>query len=107
MLSVAAARLGFKTCIFEPGGDCPASHVANYHFKAAYEDESALRQFADAVDVITYEFENIPTERSTFWKVSNPSVRAAMRCGSARTGWWKRRFLSDTGLTTAPFAAVR
>ena len=33
MLSVAASRLGLKTCIFEPGGDCPASHVANYHFQ--------------------------------------------------------------------------
>ena len=61
MLSVAAARLGFKTCIFEPGGDCPASHVANYHFQADYDDEAALRNFAEAVDVITYEFENIPT----------------------------------------------
>ena len=33
MLAVAASRLGFKTCIFEPGGDCPASHVANFHFQ--------------------------------------------------------------------------
>src|SRR6056297_1018016 len=61
MLSVAAARLGFKSCVFEPGGDCPASHVANYHFQAAYEDDDALRRFGEAVDVVTYEFENIPT----------------------------------------------
>jgi len=46
MLSVAASRLGFKTCIFEPGGDCPASHVANYHFKADYTDVDALTAFA-------------------------------------------------------------
>ncbi|MEL6171974.1 MAG: 5-(carboxyamino)imidazole ribonucleotide synthase, partial [Pseudomonadota bacterium] len=62
MLSVAASRIGFKTCVFEPGGDCPASHVSNYHFQASYDDEAALRHFAEAVDVITYEFENIPTE---------------------------------------------
>src|SRR6056300_164964 len=61
MLSVAASRLGFKTCIFEPSGDCPASHVANYHFQAAYDDTAALEKFAQSVDVITYEFENIPT----------------------------------------------
>jgi 5-(carboxyamino)imidazole ribonucleotide synthase len=54
MLSVAASRLGFKTCIFEPAGDCPASHVSNYHFKADYDDTQALRAFADAVDVVTY-----------------------------------------------------
>ena len=43
MLSVAASRLGYKTCIFEPGGDCPASHVANYHFQKSYDDADALR----------------------------------------------------------------
>jgi len=53
MLSVAASRLGFKTCIFEPGGDCPASHVANYHFQASYDDADALEKFAKSVDVIT------------------------------------------------------
>lgn len=62
MLSVAASRLGFKTCIFEPGGDCPASHVANYHMQAGYDDLEALKKFAQSCDVITYEFENIPTE---------------------------------------------
>jgi len=62
MLSVAAARLGFKTCVFEPAGDCPASHVANFHMRAEYSDTDALRRFAASVDVITFEFENIPTE---------------------------------------------
>ena len=36
MLSVAASRLGFKTCVYEPGADCPASHVSNYHFQKPY-----------------------------------------------------------------------
>ena len=54
MLSVAASRLGFKTCVFEPGADCPASHVSNYHFQAAYEDEDALRRAfrADGTDTV-------------------------------------------------------
>ena len=61
MLSVAASRLGFKTCVFEPGGDCPASHVANFHVQAGYDDVAALKKFAQSVDVVTYEFENVPT----------------------------------------------
>ena len=61
MLSVAASRLGMKTHIFEPGADCPASHVAHLRTTAPYEDESALRAFAKSVNVVTYEFENVPT----------------------------------------------
>ena len=53
MLSVAASRLGLKTCIYEPGGDCPASHVANYHFQKPYDDMDALKAFAASCDVIT------------------------------------------------------
>ncbi|WP_371226723.1 5-(carboxyamino)imidazole ribonucleotide synthase [Roseovarius sp. 2305UL8-3] len=106
MLSVAAARLGFKTCIFEPGGDCPASHVANYHFKAEYDDADALRQFGKAVDVITYEFENIPTSALDILEAMKPvrPGRDALRVSQDRLV--EKAFLSEMGLLTAPFAAV-
>ncbi|QYX56082.1 5-(carboxyamino)imidazole ribonucleotide synthase [Roseovarius sp. SCSIO 43702] len=106
MLSVAAARLGFKTCIFEPGGDCPASHVANYHFKAPYDDEDALRAFGDAVDVITYEFENIPTSALDILESLAPvhPGREALRVSQDRIT--EKDFLTDLGLRTAPYAQV-
>ena len=106
MLSVAAARLGFKTCIFEPGGDCPASHVANTHFKANYDDADALRQFGDAVDVITYEFENIPTSALDILEALKPvrPGRDALRVSQDRLV--EKTFLSEMGLKTAPFAAI-
>ncbi|QGX97891.1 5-(carboxyamino)imidazole ribonucleotide synthase [Roseovarius faecimaris] len=106
MLSVAAARLGFKTCIFEPGGDCPASHVANYHFQAAYEDEDALRKFAASVDVITYEFENIPTSALDLLETLKPvrPGREALRVSQDRLT--EKTYLADMGLSVAPFAAV-
>ena len=106
MLSVAASRLGFKTCIFEPGGDCPASHVANFHFKADYTDEDALRRFAEAVDVITYEFENIPTSALDLLEGEVPirPGREALRVSQDRLT--EKTFLRELGLTTAPFAAV-
>jgi 5-(carboxyamino)imidazole ribonucleotide synthase len=107
MLSVAAARLGFKTCVFEPGGDCPASHVANYHVQADYEDEEALRRFAASVDVVTYEFENIPTSAldvlDSLGKPVRPG-RSALRISQDRLT--EKAFLSELGLETAPFAAV-
>ncbi|MDX1784662.1 MAG: 5-(carboxyamino)imidazole ribonucleotide synthase [Roseovarius sp.] len=106
MLSVAAARLGFKTCIFEPGADCPASHVANAHIQAAYEDEGALRKFAASVDVITFEFENIPTSALDILEALKPvrPNRKALRVSQDRLV--EKAFLNDLGLQTAPFAAV-
>ena len=61
MLAVAATRLGFKCHIFEPAENSPASQVSFQVSTASYEDEKALIEFAKDVDVITYEFENIPT----------------------------------------------
>jgi 5-(carboxyamino)imidazole ribonucleotide synthase len=61
MLSMAAARLGFKTHIFEPSENPPASNVSSKFTRAEYDDYDALKQFASSVDVVTYEFENVPT----------------------------------------------
>ncbi|WP_397542685.1 5-(carboxyamino)imidazole ribonucleotide synthase [Roseovarius salis] len=106
MLSVAAARLGFKTCVFEPGADCPASHVSNYHFRKSYEDGDALREFAGAVDVITYEFENIPAAALDLLEPLKPvrPGRRALKVSQDRL--MEKAFLSELGLATAPFAAV-
>ena len=60
MLALAAAELGLKTHIYCPEADCPAAQVSKAFTAAAYDDEAALSAFAAAVDVVTYEFENIP-----------------------------------------------
>lgn len=106
MLSVAASRLGFKTCIFEPGGDCPASHVANYHLQANYDDTAALKAFAESVDVITYEFENIPTSALDTLEALRPihPSREALRVSQDRI--IEKDFLTSLSLKTAPYAAV-
>ncbi|MEO0750478.1 MAG: 5-(carboxyamino)imidazole ribonucleotide synthase [Pseudomonadota bacterium] len=106
MLSVAASRLGFKTCIFEPGGDCPASHVANYHFQKPYEDEDALKAFAEAVDVITFEFENIPTGALDVLETTRPVRPSRRALEVSQDRLTEKTFLADLGLKTAPFAAV-
>lgn len=106
MLSVAASRLGFKTCIFEPGGDCPASHVANYHFQKSYEDEDALSAFAAACDVITYEFENIPTSALDLLEQSKPIRPGRLALATSQDRLTEKRFLEGLGLNVAPFANV-
>ena len=60
MLAVAAAQLGYRTHIFDPHEHACAADVAAFVTRAAYDDTEALRRFGAAVDVATYEFENLP-----------------------------------------------
>lgn len=106
MLSVAAARLGFKTHIFEPGANPPAGQVADAVTTAAYEEEAALRSFAAAVDVITYEFENIPTSALDLLEALKPIRPNRKALAVSQDRLVEKAFLTDLGLQTAPFAAV-
>src|SRR3954467_3055104 len=60
MLSVAAAQLGYRCHIFDPHERPPAADVAAFVTRAAFDDRAALEEFGRAVDVATYEFENLP-----------------------------------------------
>lgn len=106
MLSVAASRLGYKTCIYEPGSDCPASHVANFHMQAGYDDAEALRRFADAVDVITYEFENIPTAALDLLEPLCPIRPGRAALAKSQDRLVEKDFLTGLGLNVAPYADV-
>ena len=106
MLAVAAARLGFKTCVFEPGGDCPASHVSNHHYQKPYDDTDALRHFAQAVDAVTYEFENIPTAALDTIEAIRPIHPNRRALATSQDRLTEKDFLTDLGLTCAPYANV-
>src|SRR5438046_916589 len=60
MLSMAAAQLGYRCHIFDPHEQPPAADVAAAFTRSAFDDRAALEKFAAAVDVATYEFENLP-----------------------------------------------
>lgn len=106
MLAVAAARLGFRSHVFEPEPDCPASHMCDRVTKAPYSDIEALSEFARSVDVVTFEFENIPaTARDTIERhVHVRPPRKALTVSQDRLK--EKEFLTRLGLSTAPFCAV-
>jgi 5-(carboxyamino)imidazole ribonucleotide synthase len=106
MLSVAAARLGYRCHIFEPGAMPPAGQVAEAVTTAPYEDTDALRRFAEGVDVITYEFENVPTAALDALEALRPirPGREALRVSQDRLT--EKAFLAGLGLTVAPYADV-
>jgi 5-(carboxyamino)imidazole ribonucleotide synthase len=106
MLSVAASRLGYRCHIFEPGAQPPAGHTAEKVYTAPYEDGAALAEFAAGVDVITYEFENVPTAALDQLEALRPirPNRRALAISQDRIA--EKDFLSDLGLKTAAYAAV-
>ncbi len=106
MLSVAASRLGFRTHIYEPSAICPAADVAHTLTTAGYDDKTALAAFAASVDVITYEFENIPTATLDLLEAARPirPNRRALAISQDRIA--EKDFLNGLGLATAPYAAV-
>ncbi len=106
MLSMAAARLGIKVHIFEPMPEPPAGDVAARVFTARYDDQKALEAFARSVDVITFEFENIPTEALDIIENITPVLPKRNALATSQDRITEKRFLQEIGLMVAPFAQV-
>jgi 5-(carboxyamino)imidazole ribonucleotide synthase len=106
MLSVAASRLGFRCHIFEPGAAPPAGQVADAVTTAPYEDLDALAQFGQSVDVITYEFENVPTSALDALEATAPIRPGRNALATSQDRLTEKRFLGGLGLAVAPFAPV-
>lgn len=106
MLSVAAARLGLTTHIFEPQPEPPASQVAHRLTTASYDDTDALEAFARSVDVITYEFENVPARALDLLEGICPVRPGRRALAVSQDRLSEKDFLTDIGLRTAPYAAV-
>lgn len=105
MLSAAASRLGLRCHIYEPGA-APAGDVAWRVTTAPYEDEAALRAFAESVDVITYEFENVPTSALDLLESLCPIRPGRRALAVSQDRLAEKTFLTEIGLTVAPFADV-
>jgi 5-(carboxyamino)imidazole ribonucleotide synthase len=106
MLALAAARLGLKCHIYAPEGDNPAFDVAFARTEAAYDDRQALESFAAAVDVITYEFENVPAETAAFLGERVPLAPGAEILAISQDRLTEKSFLSELGVGVAAFAAI-
>ena len=106
MLAVAASRLGLKAHIFEPGDNPPAGQVADQVTTASYEDEAALHRFAQSVDVITYEFENIPTSALDILEQIRPIHPGRQALAISQDRLSEKEFLTGLGLKVAPYANV-
>lgn len=105
MLALAGIPLGLSFRFFDPATECPAA-VLGPHTCAAWDDHTALNQFASQVDVVTFEFENVPTATVEFLSARVP-VRpgvAALRHGQDRIA--EKDFFVKHGLSVHPYRAA-
>lgn len=106
MLALAAARLGMKTHIYCPDAASPAFDVTPNKTVAAYDDQAALAAFAAAVDVVTYEFENVPARTAEFLSNLKPLRPGAIALAVSQDRLAEKAFLSINRIPVAPFAAI-
>jgi 5-(carboxyamino)imidazole ribonucleotide synthase len=106
MLALAAAQMGHRTHIFCPEADNPASQVSAAATFADYGDEKALAAFAKSVDVVTYEFENVPAATAAFLE-NHTTVRPSWRAlETAQDRIKEKTFFADIGVGTPPWRTV-
>ncbi|MFZ4764632.1 MAG: 5-(carboxyamino)imidazole ribonucleotide synthase, partial [Roseimicrobium sp.] len=66
MFAIAARRMGYRVHTFSPDYDTPTGQIADREYSASYDDEAAVREFAQSIQVLTFEFENVPS-RTVEW----------------------------------------
>jgi len=106
MLSIAAARLGLKAHIYEPGANPPAGDVAAAVTTAAYDDATALARFADSVDVVTFEFDNVPALAAATLLAHAPVRPAPRALEISQDRVDEKAFIAGLGIAVAPWRAV-
>jgi 5-(carboxyamino)imidazole ribonucleotide synthase len=106
MLALAAAPLGLRAHVFSPDPYSPAFDVAAERTVAAYDDQSALAMFAESVDVVTYEFENVPAETARLVSAHRPLYPDARVLAITQDRLTEKTFLREQGLPTPAFAPV-
>jgi len=104
MFAIAARRMGYKVHTFSPEDDSPAGQIADLSVTAQYEDLDALRAFARGVDVVTFEFDNVPIEAIDAMEALAPVRPSGVALHTAQQRAREKTFLADRGVPTAPFA---
>lgn len=107
MFAIAARRMGYRVHAFEPTPDSPTGQVADHEENAAYDDVAAAIRFAQNVDVVTFEFENVPSQTLAAIEKLKPVRPSPYVLDTCRHRLREKDFLSGAGFPVAPYRAVR
>jgi 5-(carboxyamino)imidazole ribonucleotide synthase len=107
MFAISARRMGYRVHAFDPTNDCPTGQVADVEVNAAYDDVGRAIEFARAVDVVTFEFENVPSKTLAAIEQIRPVHPSPFVLDTTRHRLKEKDFLSSIGVPVAPYRAVR
>ncbi|WP_462382905.1 5-(carboxyamino)imidazole ribonucleotide synthase [Pseudomonas sp. Marseille-QA0892] len=106
MLALAGTPLGMDFAFLDPATDACARALGD-HRVGDYTDQTALRQLADDVDLVTFEFESVPAETVEFLSQFVPVYPGAESLRIARDRWFEKSMFKDLGIPTPAFADIQ
>jgi 5-(carboxyamino)imidazole ribonucleotide synthase len=106
MTALAAATLGYKSHVYCPEPGSPAKQVTPYQTTAAYDDRAALARFAASVDIVTFEFENVPADCAEILAATKPVRPGPEALRIAQDRLREKDFLRSIDVATAPYREV-
>ena len=106
MLALEARQMGYRVHVLSPDQDSPTGQIADKEYTADYADLAAIETFAKGVDVVTYEFENVPAETAVVCQKHAPLRPGPQALHVAQNRLREKQFFQANGLPTVPFAEV-
>jgi len=106
MFAIAARRMGYRVHTFSPETDTPTGQVADVEIKAHYDDLNAIRGFATAVDVVTFEFENVPSATAQAAAERAPVRPSGEILHTTQHRLREKTFLAKHGFPLTPFKPI-
>ncbi len=107
MLAIAAVEMGYHCHIYSPEMDAPAYEAAKSFTVSSYTNPEALERFAQKVDIITYEFENVDTSALATIPSSHKIFPSVQVLKTAQHRLREKEAVAGLGIATAPYAPVR
>ncbi len=107
MFAIEARKLGYRVHTFSPDNDTPTGQVSDFEVKADYDDLDAVRAFARSVNVVTFEFENVPSrtvEAAAEFVEVHPRGEILH---TTQNRLREKTFLSSKGFPVAPFRHIK
>lgn len=106
MFAIAARRMGYRVHVYSPDDDTPTGQVADVEIQANYDDLDRVAEFARAVDVVTFEFENVPSATTEVCERYAPVRPSGHVLFISQNREREKTYLRDAGLPVTPFVPV-
>ena len=106
MFTIAARRLGYHVAVWDPDPEAPAHQVATYSFPVPFNDQHVFTRFADQVNAVTYEWENVPAELCWALEQRKPVRPSSTVLSIIQDRLKQKEFLASNGFPVAPFVEL-